>query len=945
MLKAKWIWKDQDNYQIYNQTIIARKTISVKNLQQANIKITADSFYRLFINGKWVNDGPCRAWPDHFQFDEFDVTMYLKTGANEIEIVARYWGTGTFHNICQQAGLLAQIELTAENGEIHTIGTDDSWLVAEAKAWIQNTPKVSIQMEPQEFYNARFERALEFDKAKILFDAAKGPWKDLHSRDVALLTKKPFSFKSFKEANIVRRKTDFHFCIPAARLVHQSVVEANHNTSMAGAMATILHIEEEAELDFNLEGMKISVNGEIQNEGKIKLYHGQHLILAFISSIFGHRKEKSIRFVDPPKSLMLINPIDSNFENPWVWISFPQFKFIGNDLKWGQWGIDKNGDNISDNYQKEIHQLMKTINSIESLKTQFKDQLQNLSLRAMFVRDTHWKFVNREIIKRADALIENPTGLIYDTGDITIVNPSPDGDIELVYDLGEQNCGYYDFELIADEGVEIDIYGIEYITKQGVLQHSGDNRNGFTYVTRSGVNRFTSLKRRSGRYIYITFRNLHSPVQIRKFQLIESTYPVNSIGSFHCSDSRLDNIWEISARTLKLCMEDTFTDCPLYEQTLWVGDARNEALFAFPVFGATDIAKRCIRLAGQSLERFPITGCQVPSGWECILPAWSFLWGISVWDYYWYSGDKNFLQEVWHWVIQNLKGAESLVGTHGLFSAPMWNMFDWSGIDDNHDTVLHCSMLIVGAIEAAVKCTEILNDDKNKKWLQSFRKKLVKNINKLWDSEKGAYRDSIHNDGKLSNSTSQHTSFLAILYDIIESKNYAAALKNMLNPPKEMIKVGAPFAILYFYEALEKISKEDEIIKSIYKSYLPMLEANATTVWETFPSSNSRPGEFPTRSHCHAWSSAPLYFLNRIILGIKPTVPGGKKFVISPRINRLTWARGTVATINGSLFVSWKIVRNKLMVNIKSPENVKVEFEKNETHQGFDIDVKLIEWS
>ena len=57
---------------------------------------------------------------------------------------------------------------------------------------------------------------------------------------------------------------------------------------------------------------------------------------------------------------------------------------------------------------------------------------------------------------------------------------------------------------------------------------------------------------------------------------------------------------------MKLCMEDTFTDCPLYEQTLWVGDARNEGLFAMSVFGAYDLVRRCIRLAGQSLERFPL---------------------------------------------------------------------------------------------------------------------------------------------------------------------------------------------------------------------------------------------------------------------------------------------------------------------------------------------------
>ena len=153
------------------------------------------------------------------------------------------------------------------------------------------------------------------------------------------------------------------------------------------------------------------------------------------------------------------------------------------------------------------------------------------------------------------------------------------------------------------------------------------------------MNRFTSLKRRSGRYLFVTLRTRSGPVSIRNLRLIESTYPVEPVGSFACSDARLEKIWDISTRTLKLCMEDTFTDCPLYEQTHWVGDARNESLLGYAVFGPTDLGRRCIRITGQSLERYPIAGCQTPSWWDVLLPAWSFLWGISAWDYYWYTGD------------------------------------------------------------------------------------------------------------------------------------------------------------------------------------------------------------------------------------------------------------------------------------------------------------------
>lgn len=935
MLTAKWIWKKEQSYNPYNQTIIAKKSFKLNKFHQANIKITADSCYRLFINNQWVNDGPCRSWPEHYQYDEIDISTFLKYGKNEIKIVARYWGTGTFHNVCQQAGLLIELDVELIDGDVQTIISDGSWEIAKAQAWRQNTPKISIQMEPQEFYDARIEDNLEFSKAKILFEADKGPWKDLNPRNVALLTKEPSSFKSFHGANVVNISKDLNFCIPTSRLLHPDLIEANHNTSNACGFATILELKERSKIKFHVEGIQISIDGKSKKEHKFDLDVGKHLILAFVTIVTNHRKEKTIRFVDPPDHLVLTNPNDPNFENPWCWIDFSEFNFATDDLNW----LNPPHQNDVQDYLTKVKNLQSHIKTIDEYKKTIGNKSKNIPFEEMFTEDFSWKFDSREVIISETNLIKNPKGLISDNAEFTIVTPSKNGDVELVYDLGEQNIGYYNFELIADEGVEIDIFGIEYISPEGKIQHTQDNRNGMRYITKSGSNKFTSLKRRSGRYIFITFRNQKSPMKIRHFQLIESTYPVNQIGDFVCSDEKLNKIWDISTRTLKLCMEDTFTDCPLYEQTLWVGDARNEAMFEFPVYGATDIAERCIKLAAQSLERFPIVGCQVPSAWSVLLPAWSFLWGISVWDYYFFTGDKKFLQEIWPWVIRNLEGAEKYLNNQNLFSIPAWNLFEWSDIDDEHDVVTHNNMLLIGAINAAVFCADILHDPDKKKWLQTYRKKLVKAINQLWDDDRKSYLDSIHKDGSLSISISQHTNFLAILYDIVEKQNHNSAIKNVFEPPENMVKVGSPFAMMYFYETLEKINHEDEIIESIYESYVPMLEAGATTVWEIFPSSSFRPGEFPTRSHCHAWSSAPIYFLNRIILGIKQTKVGGKEFEINPRLNGFNWAKGTVTTINGPLSVEWKVEKNKLTVNIKTPENVKTVFIKNETHEDLEIEI------
>ena len=932
-LKAKWIWKPQDSYLSYNQTIVARKNVTLKAVKQAFVQIAADSYYRLYINNCWINDGPCRSWPEHFQYDSIEVLKFLKKGGNEIKIIARYYGVGDFHRICKQAGLLFQMDVELHSGSQTTIISDETWEVADAAAWISNTPKISIQMEPFEFYDARQEENLIFVKAHVLYDAYNGPWKDLKPRNVVLLSKKPVSIRSFLGVSIVRSE-GVNYCLPAARLLFPGLVEANLKVCPACGMATILKIDNESCFDLYAEGLIFTIDGRHNPNGNYKLKAGCHLILALAEAGYSHIKDKTFRFVNPPKS-ELQNPVNKNEKNPWCFIRFDDYAFAGDDIIWPDFiGEDKDACLAFQRYKELTEKLLKDVIDEKTFDENLNDRAECLAVEDMFVQDDFWRFKERRVISDRAECVINPEALLDDDQVCTIVNPNTEGDVELLYDLGEQNCGYYSFDLTAEEGVRIDINEVEYIDSNGNVQHTDDNRNGMCYITQSGRNSYLSLKRRSGRYIFITIRNRKSPVHIRNVKLIESTYPTENKGYFCCSDSNLNKIWDISARTLKLSMEDTFTDCSVYEQTLWVGDARNESLFAYPVFGATDIAKRSILLAGQSLERYPMVGCQVPSSWNCIIPVWSFLWGISVWEYYWHTGDEGFLEEIWPLVIKNLKGAEQYIDQQGLFSASFWNLFDWAPIDQQQKTVLHNSMFFVGAVDAAIRCDEIVGDDTYKVWLKKLRHKLCRGINQWWDCSKKAYPDSIHDDGKVSSSVSQHTSFLSILYDIIKKPDRADAISNMISPPTDMVRVGSPFAMMYLYEAMERVGLESKIIESIRDNYLPMVQAGATTVWETFLGTRPMP-DGPTRSHCHGWSAASVYFLGRIILGIKVTSPGGKEVSISPRIiDGLIGAKGTVAVSSGGINVSWHINDSALNIKYSVPEDVHPVFQKNKTYEG-----------
>lgn len=942
LLSASWIWRRQESYTPYHQTILARKNFRLARPTYGSLKIAVDGGYRLWVNNQWVADGPARSWPEHLTYDELDVAPYLQAGTNELVVIARHWQVGDFHTRPQQAGLWVQLDLFLDSGAKRRIISDESWQVAWLPAWVGNTPKVSIQMEPQELYDARLEGEFDFAPAAVLYPALGGPWQGLHPRDVALLDRRPRSPVCFLSASRVRQRNDLHFCLPAVRLAENSAttVEANFHASAAGGMAAVLALDSPAEITLAPEGMVASIDGKTSPDGRYTLAAGRHLLAAFTWPMFGHRKERSLRIIEAA-GLSLVNPMEPAWANPWVYLAMPEFALREDDLDWIWFdAVNTRRDGLMRAYHQAVVALLREP-TFASLCNHPSCEVRLLSSEEMFVTDTHWHFLTREVIGDANRQVDQPAALMHDNAALTTVHISPAEDIELAYDLGEQTVGYFDFELIAPAGLIVDTYAVEYIAADGTIQHTGDYHNGLRYITRAGLNRFTSLKRRAGRYLFLTFRAPPGTVeefvtQVRLVRVIESTYPADRKGFFECSDAALGKVWQISARTLELCMEDTFTDCPLYEQTCWVGDARNEAIYAFNTFGATDIARRCLRLAAESLDRYPLVGGQVPSSWDMILPAWSFLWGIAVWDYYFYTGDRAVLAELWPAVMRNLEGAAGRLDANGLFSGKFWNMFDWAGIDDHHETVLHNSLLLVGAVVAAEKMAAVLGEMRRELRLKELREYLEAAINRWWNPQKSAYPDSIHEDGQPSDSTCQHTSFLALLYGVLPAEHQAVVLEHILNPPEEMVRVGSPFAIHYLYEALAKMGLPGAILDSINENYLPMLAAGATTVWEVFPTSGDRPSGFPTRSHCHAWSAAPLHFLPQVVLGIEQTEVGGAAYKISPWIGKLDWAKGAVCTARGMLEVSWQRKGNRLELNIRAPAGVRVQFEQNGSMEGLE---------
>jgi hypothetical protein len=528
----------------------------------------------------------------------------------------------------------------------------------------------------------------------------------------------------------------------------------------------------------------------------------------------------------------------------------------------------------------------------------------------------------------------------------TVIKPFEIGDMELIVDFGRELSGFIAFDIDAPAGVVLDFYMFESM-HDGIIENTTGLNNTMRYITAYGRQRYRSFVRHGFRYIMLTVRDMKSPIKIYGIKTYLSTYPVAEVGQFRSSDYLLNRIWEISRDTTRLCMEDTFVDCPAYEQTFWVGDARNEALINYYTFGAYDIVKRCLNLVPKSMYRTALPESQVPSGWQNVLTAWTLFWMNACREYYDFTGDRAFLEGIYPSLAETVKNFTKFINKDGLLEITAWNMLDWAPMDTvDSGVVTHQNALLVKALKDTAYLADQLGKGNDSAMFVRFADYLKDAINRsLWSEDEKAYIDSIHADGQRSKVLSQQTNAIVYLCDCAEGDRKQIIEKYMLDPPEHFVKIGSAFMSFFYFEALLKLNRIDEILDNIRENWGTMLDYGATTCWETFI------GWWKgglTRSHCHAWSAAPGYFLGAYVLGVRPIEPGFSKILIEPQLCDLKWAEGSVPTPKGRVDVSYRDKGDYVDISVEIPEgstahivfpgNKKIRFNGNFVDEGF-IDV------
>ena len=151
----------------------------------ATAYITADTFYRLWINGQLVMHGPARSSRGKATVDAVDVGRHLAQGRNTLMIEV-FHGVCPFEALAQAPGLLCELEADFGGQKAILAATDATWEAAEITAWSRKSLKFNYQRGWTEQFDARRTLEEKSQPAIVLGKVGTAPWLKVEPRDIPL---------------------------------------------------------------------------------------------------------------------------------------------------------------------------------------------------------------------------------------------------------------------------------------------------------------------------------------------------------------------------------------------------------------------------------------------------------------------------------------------------------------------------------------------------------------------------------------------------------------------------------------------------------------------------------------------------------------------------------------------------------------------------------------
>ena len=416
------------------------------------------------------------------------------------------------------------------------------------------------------------------------------------------------------------------------------------------------------------------------------------------------------------------------------------------------------------------------------------------------------------------------------------------------------------------------------------------------------------------RFVRIDLLQPDVTINLKEVSAILRYRDLDYLGSFHCSDSRLDSIWMTGAYTVHLNMQDYLWDGIKRDRLIWLGDMHPETSTITTAFGQNEVVPRSIDLA---CEQYP------QPQWLNGMSAYSMWYLIIQYEWYLHGGDADYVRRHADYIRGVIDHIDSCVEEDGSEHLAEWRFLDWPSQSDAEGTESGYRALLTWSLADGALLCRLLGDEEKAQLCEAITARLNKQV-------------------KPHHGLKQAAALMAI-----------AGLMPAEEACQECLLPGGPegFSTFYGYYMLEALAMGgyyDEALDIISRYWGGMLDMGATTFWEDFDlawtKNAARLDEFtpegkddihgsfgaycyPSYRHsfCHGWASGPTAWPSRHVLGIEVVEPGCKTLRIVPHLGSLSWAEGTYPTPRGIVSVrAEKLPDGSVKTTIHAPRGIRI---------------------
>ena len=381
-------------------------------------------------------------------------------------------------------------------------------------------------------------------------------------------------------------------------------------------------------------------------------------------------------------------------------------------------------------------------------------------------------------------------------------------------------------------------------------------------------------------------------VQLSQVRAILTLRDVPYLGSFKCSDERLNKIWQTGAYTVHLNMQDYLWDGIKRDRLVWLGDMHPEVSVINSVFGYNDVVPKSLDM---TRDVTPVTS------WMNGISSYSMWWILIHEEWYLHHGNLDYLKQQQPYLTALLKRLTTFVDADGKENLDGMRFLDWPTASNPVAVHEGLQAMMTLTMESGVRLCETLGDQETAKLCTDTAKRLRKHVPE-----------------------SSGRKAPAALLSLAGFRDPAEVSANVLKKdgPKDL----STFYGFYVLNALAKSGDIDTALDFLSQYWGGMLDFGATTFWEDFdlawtknagridepvaPGKKDLHGDFGAycyvgfrHSFCHGWAGGPTAWLSKNVLGVTPVAPGCAQVKITPHLGRLAWAEGTYPTPKGPIHV------------------------------------------